>query len=270
MRAVSVLLALAVALTALSFSQTATQKTPQPEQPKASHGALAIKSDTAGSVFIDGQQRSDIVVGKIAVFNLMPGQHFVELRDATGSILWKDVLSVPKGEQVVRQIHAVQPTSTDTAGVQPVTQPPEKSESPTSIAPAPALDDSPRAVAAAIAGPQRTAVSIVLCIVSVATLGFVQAVLQNLELPIPGDVIKVIAVLLLIGIVWWRIKTSRQYPILWAFFHQVVYGINDEQTVADPFTGANEFEPRQNGHSYALVPLGWNLYQAQVAIARVR
>jgi hypothetical protein len=151
MRSVWVLLALAVALTALSFSQTASQKTSQPAHPTASHGVLAIKSDTAGSILIDGQQRSDLVVGKIAVFNLMPGQHFVELRDATGSVLWKDVLSIPKGEQVVREIHAVQPTSTDAAGAQLISQPVQKSEPPAPIPPDPVLGDSPHAVATAIA-----------------------------------------------------------------------------------------------------------------------
>jgi hypothetical protein len=106
MRAVGALLALTFVLAIPAFSQSENQKSSPPQRTAASTGALAVQADVAGTLFIDGQRRSAIVASKIAVLNLMPGQHIVELRDTKGNILWKDTVTIPKGEQVVQRISA--------------------------------------------------------------------------------------------------------------------------------------------------------------------
>jgi hypothetical protein len=104
MRAVGALLAFTFVLAVPAFPQSDSQKSSQPQHTATSTGALAVKADVGGTLFIDGKSRSSIVAGKVTVFNLMPGQHFVELHDAKGNILWQDTVSIPKGEQVVKNI----------------------------------------------------------------------------------------------------------------------------------------------------------------------
>lgn len=102
MRVSKALLVLAFASVTSSFSQT--QKSTAQQHAMDNHGTLAIEADASGTLLIDGQRRTAIAVGKVAVSNLMPGQHIVELDDAKGNLIWKETVTVPKGEQVVRQI----------------------------------------------------------------------------------------------------------------------------------------------------------------------
>lgn len=97
---------MALAAPTLALSQTTSKTVSKTPPVVASTGALAIESDVGGTLFIDGQKRSVIVVGKIAVSNLMPGQHIVELHDDKGNVLWKETVIIPRGEQIVRQIAA--------------------------------------------------------------------------------------------------------------------------------------------------------------------
>ena len=67
-------------------------------------GVLAIESDTAGSLVIDGSVKAQLSPTKVVQITLAAGQHIVELRAADNRSLWKEVVSVPAREQVVRQV----------------------------------------------------------------------------------------------------------------------------------------------------------------------
>ncbi len=141
MRAVGALLALTFVLTVPAFSQSDSQKSSPPQRTATSTGALAIEADVGGILFIDGQRRSAIVASKVTVFNLMPGQHIVELRDAKGNILWKDTVTVPKGEQVVQRISASHSVPTAPGASGPLTQKPGSPGSVSSVSSASAHYD---------------------------------------------------------------------------------------------------------------------------------
>jgi len=67
-------------------------------------GVLIVETDTAGSLVIDGSVYSQLIPAKVAQITLAAGQHILELRAVDNRSLWKEVVSVPAKEQVVRQL----------------------------------------------------------------------------------------------------------------------------------------------------------------------
>src|ERR1035441_1183441 len=64
-----------------------------------STGVLALQSQQQGLLFIDGQRVQPISPGSVVTLKLTTGQHFVDLRDEKGSILWQKIVEVPVGAQ---------------------------------------------------------------------------------------------------------------------------------------------------------------------------
>src|ERR1035441_10949986 len=54
-----------------------------------STGVLAVQSRQNGDLFVDGEHIQPISPGNIITLKLTTGQHFVDLRDQKGNILWQ-------------------------------------------------------------------------------------------------------------------------------------------------------------------------------------
>jgi tetratricopeptide (TPR) repeat protein len=86
-------------------------------------GILVVSSDHEGLLFVDGDQKAKIAVDKVVRLELTAGQHFVDLRDASGSKFWSKVVNVPAGAQVAETI-AVTAKSTPVVALE-IAQAPE-------------------------------------------------------------------------------------------------------------------------------------------------
>src|ERR1035441_1897226 len=64
-----------------------------------STGVLAVQSRQNGDLFVDGEHIQPISPGNIITLKLTTGQHFVDLRDQKGNILWQKIVEVPVGAQ---------------------------------------------------------------------------------------------------------------------------------------------------------------------------
>ena len=89
-------------------SQTVVQKSPRNQSLASTNGngALVIETDTAGTLYVDGAKHSALIANAAVRLKLMPGQHIIELKDANGNSLWKEVVTVVRGEQLVRQVNS--------------------------------------------------------------------------------------------------------------------------------------------------------------------
>src|ERR1035441_8664890 len=67
-------------------------------------GVLAIMSDEAGTLFIDGVRGAALLPNQIVTLKLVAGQHFAELHDANNQKRWEKVVDVPEGAQVAQKI----------------------------------------------------------------------------------------------------------------------------------------------------------------------
>ena len=101
----------------ISFANTRTSATAglresEPDTPEQRHdqdssmktGVLAITSDEAGTLFIDGAEATKMEPGRVVTLKLVAGQHFVELRDEQGNKLWEKLVTVPEGAQAAERI----------------------------------------------------------------------------------------------------------------------------------------------------------------------
>ena len=101
------MIGLALFIIATATAQTQTKQAPRPSVPQMSSGILAVDSDTQGGLFVDGTEKVAISPGKIAVLNITAGQHFIELRNASGTKLWQEIVDIPAGTQVAKRIEVV-------------------------------------------------------------------------------------------------------------------------------------------------------------------
>jgi len=80
-------------------------------------GVIAVVSDSAGVLFIDGERKLDIVPDKIVTMRVSAGQHFADLRGASGATMWQKVVDVPAGAQAAERISLKTPGNS-TASIQ--------------------------------------------------------------------------------------------------------------------------------------------------------
>src|ERR1700674_4894956 len=96
-----------------SMSAQQVQRAPSAESAHPSHpkggeqqmtmGALAIASDKAGILFIDGTQGPKIVPEQVITLTLVAGQHLAELHDESGRKLWERIIVIPAKAQTVER-----------------------------------------------------------------------------------------------------------------------------------------------------------------------
>jgi YVTN family beta-propeller protein len=105
-------LALAASVS-VSAQETSTTKG-RPANQSLIMGVLAVQSKQDGVLFVDGQRVQSISAGKVATLKVTAGQHFVDLRDQKGNILWQKIVEVPVAAQVAVAIETQkQPQSTE-------------------------------------------------------------------------------------------------------------------------------------------------------------
>src|SRR6266849_4484962 len=99
------------ALVALGSSQeprvgTSANKTnsSQARDDQMKSGVLAIASDEAGTLIIDGAEGPAITPSQVVTVKLVAGEHFIELRSAKGEKAWEKIIVVPAAAQVAERI----------------------------------------------------------------------------------------------------------------------------------------------------------------------
>ena len=97
-----ILIALSAGVSVVAQDKSARRDNSQSQS--LSMGVLAVQSQQQGLLFIDGQRIQPIVPGNIVTLKLTAGQHFVDLRDEKGSILWQKIIEVPIGAQAAALI----------------------------------------------------------------------------------------------------------------------------------------------------------------------
>ena len=108
MQMLASLLAIVLGLHALT-SDSVPAKSLRKGSASTSIGAIAIESDSDGLLYVDGKNQSAISAKQVTVIKLMPGQHIMELRGREGESLWKQIVTIPKGEQIVQTVNARKP-----------------------------------------------------------------------------------------------------------------------------------------------------------------
>jgi hypothetical protein len=101
------ILALLVFMTAQQSSFAQSPHKPIQSQGGAhqmSMGVLAITTDEAGTVFIDGVEGPRMTAGQVITEKLVAGQHFAEFHDEKGLKRWEKIITVPAGTQIAETI----------------------------------------------------------------------------------------------------------------------------------------------------------------------
>src|SRR5450755_3910514 len=80
--------------------QTVRPAKSQSGDQQMSTGVLALQSQQAGVLFVDGQRVQIISSGSVTTLKLTSGGHFVDLRDQDGNTLWQKIIEVPVAAQV--------------------------------------------------------------------------------------------------------------------------------------------------------------------------
>ena len=99
------MVAVAVLISVTAVAQAQTKQGAKPI-PQMGMGILALESDTEGRLFVDGREKLALSPGTTSTLNLTAGQHFIELRNASGTKLWQEIVDVPADRQVAKRIEA--------------------------------------------------------------------------------------------------------------------------------------------------------------------